>query len=125
MTMHCPPCCTAQQPLSTVQCIPSRHAGGAGQSRLCLTGVRCYMQRQKVAENISKNYLSNYQQLRASLGSKDGGVAHPGALIFDSTMGNRPMQPFGAQEKGATWVADIPEAVSRPQSDTELCFMTV
>ena len=85
---------------------------------------RC-VQRAEIAAKISKEYLSWYVQLREAVGQKDGGVAHPMALIFDSAMGSRPGHQTGTSAPGDSWAPQLPENITRPADDTALCFMPV
>ena len=78
-----------------------------------------------MATKISKEYLSWYAQLREAVGQKDGGVAHPMALIFDSAMGSRPETQTGTPAPGDSWAPQLPENITRPADDTALCFMPV
>eukprot|EP00891_Asterochloris_glomerata_P005158 jgi/Astpho2/5158/e_gw1.00073.15.1_t len=78
-----------------------------------------------MAARISKDYLPWYAQLREAIGHQDGGVAHPMALIFDSTMGNRPGQHNGKPARSDGWAITLPENTSRPADDIGLCFMPV
>ena len=78
-----------------------------------------------MAARISKDYLPWYAQLREAIGHQDGGVAHPMALIFDSTMGNRPGQHNGKPARSDGWAITLPENTSRPADDIALCFMPV
>ena len=78
-----------------------------------------------MAARISKEYLPWYAQLREAVGHRDGGVAHPMALIFDSTMGNRPGQQTSKPARSDGWAPKLPENITRPADDTALCFMPV
>ena len=47
------------------------------------------------------------------------------ALIFDSTMGNRPSQHISKSAQLYSWAPKLPENITRPADDTALCFMPV
>ena len=78
-----------------------------------------------MAAKISKDYLPWYAQLREAVGHRDGGVADPMALIFDSTMGNRPIGQTVKLARSDDWAPKLPENITRPADDTGLCFMPV
>lgn len=86
------------------------------------------LQRAAVAVNISEVFIPYYRSMRPFVELPDGGLLHPMPLIFDSTLGKKPMAVSASgtpPSTGTSW--DYPELdnITRPESNTTLAFMTV
>ena len=88
------------------------------------------LQRAAVAVNISEVYVPYYRAMRSFVELPDGGLLNPMPLIFDSTLGKKPIAVSPSDmalsnRTGTSW--DYPELdnMTRPESNTTLAFMTV
>eukprot|EP00891_Asterochloris_glomerata_P006024 jgi/Astpho2/6024/fgenesh1_pm.00084_%23_11_t len=76
----------------------------------------------------SEVFIPYYRSMRPFVELPDGGLLHPMPLIFDSTLGKKPMAVSASgtpPSTGTSW--DYPELdnITRPESNTTLAFMTV
>ena len=83
-----------------------------------------------MAVNISQVYIPYYRAMRPFVELPDGGLLNPMPLIFDSTLGKKPIAVSPSDitlsnRTGTSW--DYPELdnITRPESNTTLAFMTV
>lgn len=78
------------------------------------------MQRLIVATNITQVLIPYYQQNRAVVGMPDGGLSNPMPLLFDPTLGQKPVDSNLGQ-----FSYPILGNVTRPSNDTDIAYMTV
>ncbi|KAL3138617.1 hypothetical protein ABBQ32_006381 [Trebouxia sp. C0010 RCD-2024] len=73
-----------------------------------------------VATNITQVLIPYYQQNRAVVGLPDGGLSNPMPLLFDPTLGHKPIDSNLGQFSYPTL-----GNVTRPSNDTDIAYMTV
>ena len=88
------------------------------------------LQRAAVAVNISQVYIPYYRAMRPFVELPDGGLLNPMPLIFDSTLGKKPIAVSPSDmalsnHTGTSWDYPELENITRPESNTTLAFMTV
>lgn len=70
--------------------------------------------------NITQVLIPYYQQNRGVVGLPDGGQANPMPLLFDPTLGQKPVN----NDLGHFSYPSLTN-VTRPSNDTDLAYMTV
>ena len=73
-----------------------------------------------MASNLTSVYIPYYKRIRAVVGLPDGGLSNPPPLLFDPTLGHKPMDP--APRK---FLYPQLTNVTRPTSDVDVAYMTV
>lgn len=77
-------------------------------------------QRQVMVSNITSVLIPFYHQTRAVVGLPDGGLANPMPLLFDPTLGQKPIN----STRGNFSYPQLSN-VTRPSNDVDLAYMTV
>ena len=72
------------------------------------------LQRQVMVSNITSVLIPFYQQNRAVVGLPDGGLANPMPLLFDPTLGQKPVN-----SKPNSFMYPQLSNVSRPSNDSD------
>ena len=78
------------------------------------------LQRQVMVSNITSVLIPFYQQNRAVVGLPDGGLANPMPLLFDPTLGQKPVN----STRNSFMYPQLSN-VSRPSNDSDTAYMTV
>ena len=78
------------------------------------------MQRSVMVTNITQVLIPYYRQNRAVVGLPDGGQANPMPLLFDPTLGQKPVN----SDLGHFLYQSLTN-VTRPSNDTDIAYMTV
>ena len=73
-----------------------------------------------MATNITQVLIPYYQQNRAVVGLPDGGLSNPMPLLFDPTLGQKPVD-----SNLGHFFYPTPSNITRPSSDTDIAYMTV
>ena len=73
-----------------------------------------------MATNITQVLIPYYQQNRAVVGLPDGGLSNPMPLLFDPTLGQKPVDSNLGHFSYPT-----PSNVTRPSNDIDIAYLTV
>ena len=73
-----------------------------------------------MAANISRVLIPYYQQNRAVVGLPDGGLSSPMPLLFDPTLGQKPVDSNLGRFSYPTLIN-----VTRTSNDADIAYMTV
>ncbi len=73
-----------------------------------------------MVSNITSVLIPFYQQTRAVVGLPDGGLANPMPLLFDPTLGQKPIN-----STRGNFSYPLLSDVTRPSNDTDLAYMMV
>ena len=73
-----------------------------------------------MVSNITSVLIPFYRQTRAVVGLPDGGLANPMPMLFDPTLGQKPVN-----STRGNFSYPLLSNVSRPSNDVDLAYMTV
>ena len=73
-----------------------------------------------MATNITQVLIPYYQQNRAVVDLPDGGLSNPMPLLFDPTLGQKPVN-----SNLGHFSYPMPSNIMRPINDTDIAYMTV
>ena len=85
-----------------------------------LTCSSLWLQRSVMVTNITQVLIPYYQQNRAVVGLPDGGLANPMPLLFDPTLGQKPVD-----HNLGNFAYPALTNITRPKNDTDVAYMTV